>query len=571
MKIDSRVKKMKREYFSDKFKIEKWSDLKIELEKLLDYPINSSANLIDFWKKTSELNKIVEGTVAWLYIEMTCFSDKPEYKNAFNDFMKNIEAKSQPYKFKLNKKFYQSPFRNKLPKKYEHLNKLIANEIELFREKNIPLFVKEQKLAVKFREIAGNMIVVFQGEKKTIQQMQSYFENSDRKIREKAWRLVYKQYAKNGDKLNKLFDELKSVRVQIAKNAGFKNYRDFMHQAKGRFSYSPDDLKNLHKAVEKVIVPFLEKLNKERKVKLEVDVLRPWDFNVNINGEIPKAVNSAEELLKKGAKVLTAIDLDFGKEFEKMKTGGFIDAENRQGKAPGGYCYPLFEYGSSFIFMHTVGVARDVKTIIHEAGHAMHNMMSKDEPIINYVNKPSEVAELASMSMELISLDHWNKFYVDENILKIVKRNELCEKLKFLPWGVVVDAFQHWIYLNPKHTPKERSDYFSKLLDKYKIGGDWSGLEKEKAIRWMMQLHIFEIPFYYIEYVIAQLGAIAVYRNYKKNPQKTIGQYKNFLRTAYTKPVNEVYKSAGIKFDFSEKYISELLNFISKELERERI
>jgi oligoendopeptidase F len=217
--------------------------------------------------------------------------------------------------------------------------------------------------------------------------------------------------------------------------------------------------------------------------------------------------------------------------------------------------------------MHAVGTTRDVRTVIHEAGHAMHNMMERDEPIINYLIKPSEIAELASMGMELISLDHWSEFY-SEDILKIVKRNELLDKIKFIPWGVVVDAFQHWIYLNPAHTAKERSIYFSKLLKQYKIGGNWDGLEKEKAIRWMMQLHIFEMPFYYIEYVLAQLGAVAIYCNYKKNPQKTVEQYKNFLKAAYSKPVSQIYKTAGIDFDFSEKYILKLLNFIRKELER---
>lgn len=565
MKNNVELKKLKRKYFPDSFKIEKWQDLKIELEKLLNYETNSTKDLIEFWKKTSELYKIIEDTVAWLYINMTCHTDNKKYKDNFNSFMKNIEAKSQPYGFELNKKFYDSSFRVNLPKKYNHLNKIISNEIELFRKENVILFTKEQKLTVKFREIVGKMTVNFRGEKKTIQQMKVYLEDQDRNIREEAWRIICARYAKEEKRLNKIFDELKDIRVQISKNAGFKNYRDYAHQAKGRFLYSPNDLKKLHKAVEKVVVPFLEELNVERRTKLSLDVLRPWDFNVNISGEIPKAVKSVEELLEKTNKVLNEVDMDFGREFEKMRTNRLIDGQNRKGKAPGGYCYPIFELGSSFIFMHTVGVTQDIMTIFHEAGHAMHNMMTKDEPIINYISKPSEVAELASMSMELISLDYWDDFYPG-SISEIVKKDELLEKLKFLPWGVVVDAFQHWIYLNPNHSVEERNQYFSKLLNRFKIGGDWIGLEKEQAVRWMMQLHIFQWPFYYIEYVIAQLGAIAVYRNYKKNPIKTIEQYKKFLKLSYGKPVSEIYKVAGINFDFSEKYVTELMEFLKKEL-----
>lgn len=562
-----KIKRLRRKYFPENLKIEKWQDLKVEMDKLLNYEINSAKDLIEFWQKVSELDKIVEDKAAWLYIEMTRFSNNANHKKAFNSFMKNIETKRQPYRFELNKKFYDSLFRAKLPKRYEHLDKIISNEINLYRKENISLFIKEQKLAVEFREIVGKMTVSFRGREKTIQQMKVYLENQDRNVREEAWRIIFSRYAREGKKLNNIFDKLKNIRVQIAANAGFKNYRDYAHQAKGRFSYKPKDLENLHKTVKKVVVPFLEEVNGERKIKLNLENLRPWDFNVSINGDIPKAVNSPDELLKKTNKVLNSVDADFGREFKKMRMSRLIDAENRKGKAPGGYCYSIFELGSSFIFMHTVGVTRDVMTIVHEAGHAMHNMMSKDESIINYISKPSEIAELASMSMELISLDYWKEFYPGD-IFEIVKKDELMEKIKFLPWGIVVDAFQHWIYLNPNHDKKERSEYFSRLLSQYKIEGDWTDLEREKAIRWMMQLHIFQWPFYYIEYAIAQLGAIAIYRNYKKNPVKTIQQYKNFLKIAYSKPVAEVYKTAGIKFDFSEKYVSELMEFLKKELRK---
>lgn len=565
MKTDNSAQKLKRKYFPQAFAITTWENLRGEFEKLLACRIDSAEGLVEFWKKVSELDKIIEDEGAWLYIKMTCFADKTEYSEAFNRFTADIEANRQAYAFKLKQKFYASPFCADLPREYAHLKKIIANEIELFREENIPLFVQEQALGVKYRAITAQMTVVFQGEEKTVQQLAPYLESQDRGVREEAWRLLSGRYAQDQAALDKLFDELKELRVRMAKNAGFQNYRDYAHQAKGRFSYAPEDLLQLHAVVEKVIVPLVEEFNQERKTKLDLKTLKPWDFSVAPEGELPRPFATHAELVAKGTQAVADVDPLFGAELERMRHNGFIDAENRKGKAPGGYCYPLYEHGSSFIFMHAVGVRRDVETFVHEAGHAMHNLLSKEQPIFQYVNNPSEMAELASMGMELFSLEHWDRFYAPD-ILKIIQKSELMDKINFLPWGVIVDAFQHWLYLHPGHTAAERGQYFSELLDRFHIGGDWTGLEKEKALRWMLQLHIFQWPFYYIEYVIAQLGAIALYRNYRQDPKKTIEQYKNFLQLGYAKPVPEAYATAGIPFDFSEKYVAELADFLRDEL-----
>ncbi|KKP68640.1 MAG: Oligoendopeptidase, M3 family [Candidatus Moranbacteria bacterium GW2011_GWE1_35_17] len=558
-------KQLKRKYFSGDFEITNWKNLQIELEKLLSYKIDSKEDLINFWETVSELDKIVGDKGAWLYINMTRFSNNTEYRDAFNLFISEIAANSELYSFKLKKKFYDSQFSRELSSEYVHLKKIIANEIELFREENTPLFVAEQKLFVKYREIVSKMTAIYEGEEKTIQQLSLYLENNNRHVRQEAWQLMLGCYKKEQIRLDNLFDELKSIRVQIAQNAGFKNYRDYAHQAKGRFSYTPEDLLKFHETVEKVVVPLVEEFKKERKDKLGLEILKPWDMKVNVEGEFPNPFETHQDLIAKGIKTISQVDSLFGEELENMQKNGFIDAQNRKAKAPGGYCYPLFEQGSSFIFMNAVGIERDVTTFIHESGHAMHNMMSKEQAISQYLDMPMEVAELASMGMELISIDHWDNFY-KSGMSEIIIKKELIDKINFLPWEVAVDAFQHWIYLNPNHTAKERGEYFASLLDRFKIDGDWTDLEKEKAMRWMMQLHIFQLPFYYIEYAIAQLGAIAIYRNYRQNPQKAVEQYKNFLALGYTKPVSEVYKAAGIKFDFSQKYIAELMEFVKGEL-----
>ncbi|NLC30817.1 MAG: M3 family oligoendopeptidase [Candidatus Moranbacteria bacterium] len=555
----------KRKHFPQDFEITDWESLEKEYQKLINYQLDSKSKLVEFWEIVSELEKIIEDKVAWLYIDMTRFADNPEHRDAFGKFMSTIGLNSEKYFFKLKKKFYDCPFRAELPKEYEHLNKIIASEMEIFREENIELSVKEQKLISRYGEITSKMTVPFDGEEKTIQQLAMYFEDQDRSVRERAWKLTYNRYGQDKKELDDLFDELKAIRVQMAKNSGFDNYRDYAHKEKRRFSYTPEDLLKLHQTVEKIIVPLVEEFNDERREKLSIDTLRPWDFNVNINGETTKPFLNHQELIEKGIKVLSSVDSIFGDELKRMQAGGFLDIENRKGKAPGGYCYPLYDYNSSFIFMHAVGVRRDVETFMHESGHAMHNMLSKNNSIFQYTNNPSEIAELASMSMELISFDHWNYFYAPESLASI-RKDEIMNKVKFIPWGVTVDAFQHWLYTNPEHSVAQREEYFSELLDKFKIGGSWTGLEKEKAMRWMLQLHFFQFPFYYIEYVIAQLGAIGIYRNYRKDSQQAVKQYKEFLKLGYSKSVDEVYESAGIPFDFSEKYIEDLMDFVREEL-----
>lgn len=558
----------KRKYFAEDFEITTWESLEAELKKLLEIEIVSSEGLIEFWERVSELVKIVEDKAGWLYITMTRFADKSEHRDALNKFMSEIVAKNEPYQFELKKKFYNSPFRSELPQQYKHLSKIIANEIEMFREENVPLFVKEQELTSRYGELTSKMTVFFDGEEKTIQQMMAYLQNPDRAIREKAWKLILNRYAEDAQVLDELFDELKNLRVQIAKNAGFENYRDFVHKDKGRFSYSPEDLLKIHEVVEKVVVPFVSEFAKERAQKLGVETLKPWDFKVELDGELPKAFAGEKDFIEKGIATVAAVDPMFGIELERMWKNGFLDLENRKGKSPGAYCYPLYEQKSSFIFANSIGIRDDVRILVHEAGHSMHNLMSKGNAIYQYTNNPSEVSELASMSMELLSFGHWDNFYVSEFFGKI-RKSELMEKIKSLPWGVVVDAFQHWIYTNPDHTSEERGKYFSELLDRFKIDGDWNGLEKEKAVRWMMQLHIFGTPFYYIEYVMAQSGAFGVYRNYVSDPRKTIEQYKDFLKLGYSKSVPEIYQTAGVPFDFSEKYVAELVEFLRAELEKE--
>ncbi len=569
MYTTEKIIKKPRRFFSEKLDITKWKNVEREMKKLDSEEINSAEELIRFMEKIGELSDILSEEIAWRYITMTRFADKEEYAQKYNEFYAGIIAKAQPYDFKFNKKFYESPFRKELDaKKYAHLNKIISNEIELFREENIPLKVKEKELANKYGAAFSKLTVIYKEEEKTLSQLAPFLKDPDRKVREEVWNLRLNKIMEKRDEFNELFDEMKELRIQQAKNTGFDNYRDYMHQLKGRFSYTPDDIYKFHDAVEKVVMPFLKELTEERRKILKLETVRPWDTAVDLDGKILKPFKEIDEFIDKGIEILHTIKPEFGKRLNLMKNSEFLDLENRKGKAPGGYNYPLQETGAPFIFMNAVGLHRNVVTLLHEAGHAMHSFSMKDIKIGHYKDTPSEAAELASMSMEFISMDLWNEYYPDVEDFKKAKRDQLKGALSFLPWCMIVDAFQHWIYLNPNHSVEGREDFFASLMDRFNSGVDWMDLEEFKKNLWLFQLHIFEIPFYYIEYGISQLGALSVYRNYKKfGKEKALQKYEDFLKLGYTKPVKKLYETAGIKFDFSESYVKELVEFVKEELE----
>lgn len=562
---------MERLYYDEDFHVNDIGIIKNQLEILMKEELDGVEGLERFIDKYSELSAIVEETMGWKYIKMTRFADQDEYSRDFNEFYGTIVAEFNKQSFYINKKIYNSLHYKDLPdERYENYKLILKNEIEMFDEKNIPLQVKENELSNQYGEMISKIIIEFQGENYTISQMNKFLKDNDRSIREKAWKKIYSAIRERKPKFNDLFDELLKLRVQMAGNKKFQNYRDYMHKAKGRFSYTPEDLYKFHDSVEKVVVPFLREINREKEENLGLSSFRPWDKDASEDGRILKPFKDIEEFLEKGISALGDVKKEFGEKLRYMKERDFLDLENRKGKAPGGYNYPLSESGAAFIFMNAVGIHRDVVTLMHEAGHALHSFATKDERLMPYQDSPSEVAELASMSMEFLSMDKWDRFYQDEDDLKKAKKEQIIGALETFPWVMIVDAFQHWIYLNPEHSLEERDAKFRELMDRFNTGIDWNDLEYEKAIVWMRQLHIFEVPFYYIEYAISQLGAIGVYKNYKEDPEETLKKYEEFLALGYSKSIEEIYAAAGISFDFSEDYIRKLTEFLKNELEHLR-
>ena len=562
--------KIVRRFLPIKLNIDDWTALEPFFSQLVERKNETPEQLLKWLYDLSELEAIIEEHAGWLYIRMTCDTQDKKLTEAYTFFVEEISPKIAPYTDKINKKFIAEKQLHSLDAQYGNHIKSVENSIKLFREENIPLHsqlsVKEQQ----YGEIAGAMTVDVNGKTLTLQQAANFLKEPDRELRNKVYHLVVERRSQDRTRLDNLFNELISLRTTIAKNAGFDNYRDYKFVELDRFDYTAADCISFHSSVRDCIVPVLNDFMKDRKDKLKVASLKPYDLEVDPEGKKDlKPFEKGTEMLDMSIACFSEIDSYFGHVLNTLKTKGYTDLDSRIGKAPGGYNYPLYESGVPFIFMNASGSLRDVITMVHEGGHAIHSMLTADLEFIGFKELPSEVAELASMSMELISMEHWNHFFKNEDDLKRAKREQLENVIEALPWIACIDAFQHWIYLNPNHSIDERTNQWKKLiLDFTSSEVDWSEDQKALEAMWQKQLHLFEVPFYYIEYGMAQLGAIAVWRNYKKNPVQAIQQYKDALQLGYTKSIPEVYLAAGIRFDFSENYIHELVEFVREELKK---
>ena len=564
------ILKKEKKYIPQNLEI-KWENLEPIFTELQNRTIRSVEDLEQWLRDRSELEAALEEDFAWRYIRMTCDTTNEELLQSFQYFATEIEPKIAPLNNELNKKLMDSPFKKQLNKeKYFILLRGIKKSLELFREENIPLQTELQVEQQKYQSITGSMSVFIDDKEYTLEQAAVFLKDLNREKRQQVWEKITFRRLQDKEQLDTLFNHLKTVRHQVALNAGFEDFRDYMFQALGRFDYTPHDCYKFHEAIETEIVPILREQAEKRKAALGLETLKPWDTEVDISGKPAlKPFQSGEELIGKSIRCFNNINPDLGEKLNTMREYGLFDVESRKGKAPGGYNYPLAETGAPFIFMNSAGTFRDLTTMVHEGGHAIHTFLTAGLELNDFKHCPSEVAELASMSMELISMDNWNVYFENEEDLKRAKRDQLVDVLKTLPWVAIVDQFQHWIYTNPDHTTEQRTEAWTQIYEQFGAGFvDWGEHREAEQNLWQKQLHIFEVPFYYIEYGMAQLGAIAVWKNYKENPEKGLQQYLDALKLGYTKTIKEIYETAGIKFDFSAGYVKELAAFVKAEMDK---
>ena len=561
----------KRKYFNKDFTLTDWASLEPLFQELLAEEPSGLAELEAFLEKVSELEAIVGEDRAWRYIHMTLDTTNEDYAQAFQYYTTEILPHLSVYSDKLNRKIASHPEFEKLnPQKYITYTRSLKREIELFREENIPLATQTENLGQKYSSIMGKMTIEHEGNTLTIQQAGKLLESQDRSLRKSIWEKVTNRRMEDTEELDDIMDQMIALRHQMAQNAGYDTYTQYMFDNMMRFDYQLEDTHKFHEAVETIVTPIYQELLEERREKLGLDSLRPWDTAVDIFGDNPlEPFSTGEELLDKSQHVLKQLRSELSGMLGHMREIGFLDVESRVGKAPGGYNYPLAESGVPFIFMNAAGTHRDVTTLLHESGHAIHSIVTKDISLNALKRTPSEVAELASMSMELLALDYYDAYYDDPAEMIRAKKDQLKGCMTVFPWVAIVDAFQQWMYNNPEHSREERKEHFLSLMKRFMGDSvDWSGYEAAKAYRWHRQLHIFEVPFYYIEYAIAQLGALAVWRNYKQDPGKGMEGYLKALKMGYKRPIPEIYQAAGIRFDFGVAYMREQMQFCLEEYKK---
>jgi oligoendopeptidase F len=560
-----------RHFLPEGFVVTDWNSLEPYFRKLEDRPLDTRAELEKWLLDMSELEAVLSEDISWRQIKMTCDTENKSLEEAFNYFCLEIQPKIQPYADRLNKRLIENPHTQELdPRDYFSYLRSVRKRIELFRESNIPLFAESSVLGQQYGMISGKMTVEMGGQEYTLQQAAKFLESPDRAVREEVYRKIQTRRGQDKDSLNDLYSKLIDIRNRIGLNAGFSNFRDFKFEDLGRFDYTKEDCFRFHDAVKEYVVPLVNKINEKKRKKLGLDTLRPWDVEAEPAGIKPlRPFTNGDDLLTKTIACFNRLNPFFGDCLQTMLKMGRFDLESRKGKAPGGYNCPLAETGAPFIFMNASGQMGDLTTMVHEGGHAIHSFLTHPLRLSAFKEYPMEIAEVASMSMELFSMDHWDIFFEDKNDLARAREHQLERVITIFPWIATIDKFQHWIYENPYHTLEERKEKWLEILKEFSSDSvDWRGLGPYREYGWQKQLHLFEVPFYYIEYGIAQLGALGLWMQYKRNKEKALSHYMQALSLGATRTLPELYDAAGLKFNFAKEQIKQLMDFVGEEMEK---
>lgn len=568
MNYSADIKKLPRKFLPEDFVIKDWQSLEPYFKNLDERSLGTVAELEQWLKDASELEAVISEDACWRQIKMTCDTENKQLEEAFNFFMMEIQPMIQPYADKLNKKLLACPHLSSLDQsKYFTYLRNVKKNIELFREENIQLNAELNVMQQQYGVIAGKMTVQVNGQEYTLQQAAKFLEDPDRKLREEVYRKINERRLQDKEELNTLFSNLLEKRHRVALNAGFANYRDFRFKELGRFDYTKDECYQFHEAVKLHVMPLVNQIYEAKKKKLGLDTLRPWDVEAEPAGIQPlRPFKTGEELTEKTIACFRGLKTFFADCLQKMKAMGHLDLESRKGKAPGGYNCPLAESGAPFIFMNAAGTLDDVTTMVHEGGHAIHSFLSHNLELTGFKEYPTEIAEVASMAMELFSMDKWDVFFDNADELKRAKEQQLERVITIFPWIATIDKFQHWIYENPVHTEEDRAGKWMEILNEFSSPIlDVQGLDEYRRYGWQRQLHLYEVPFYYIEYGIAQLGAIGLWQQYKQNPANAVNNYITALSLGGTRTLPELFKAAGLDFNLSPGYIKGLMEFVKKE------
>ena len=558
---------------ADDFNATSWNDLEPVTTNLLERTVENVDDLESLFKDISDMAEHVSEAGARLYIGMTCDTENEDKQSAFMSFVENIRPKMSEVSNKIDLKIASLDFLESLPERYDLILRSMHNSIEIFREENIPLSVECTRLSTEYQKITGAMTVEFDGMERTMPQMRKFLESNDRDIRRLAWTKVRKRRMVDSERISEIMDDLVRIRHTIAINSGFENYVDYAFRSMERFDYTPNDCLAFHEAVAIHCMPLIHSINEERRNGFGYDKLMPWDVNEksgdspDIFGRPPlQPFEEVDDLVSTTSKIFHLLSPELGAMFDRLIEGNVLDLDSRKGKAPGGYQYNLEKTGLPFIFMNASGQQGDVETMIHEAGHAFHTMYCSHHELIQDRNYPIEFAEVASMSMELLTQPYWDEFYDSKETSDRARKMHLEAIIGLLAWICRIDAFQHWMYSNPSHTREERSKTWLDLREKYGPRTDWSGFEEDESLFWQTQGHLFGAPFYYIEYGIAQLGALQIWMTQLKDPEKALNDYANAMKLGNTRTLPHLFRSADIRLSFDKEHIGNLVGLVKRSL-----
>jgi len=530
--------------------------------------VQTTAELEAWLMDWGELSAFLDEEGSRRYIAMTCHTDDAAAERAYLDYVEQIEPRTKPRQFELCQRYLEHPERGELsPERYGVFDRSTRVAAELYRDENVPLETEEACLGQQYQKLMGGLTVPYQGEERTLTQMAPVLEEPDRAKRQEAWELVARRRLQEAEQLDTLFDQLLDLRWRIAVNAGFESPREYIFRRLGRFDYTPEDCQRFHDAVEIVVVPLLRRLQARRREQLGLEELRPWDLAVDSRGRPAlRPFRGGEELVQKTQSIFDRLDPGLASDFRQLSEHRLLDLDNRKGKAPGGYQSALAEARLPFIFMNAVGLQTDVETLLHEAGHAFHALACVEEDFYAYRSTiPMEFCEVASMSMELLGNEFLEVFYSDSEARR-ARKLHLEGIIKVLGWIATIDAFQHWIYTHRNHTPAARVEAWMEILARFEGDVVWEGVEDARARLWHRQLHLYLYPFYYIEYGIAQLGALQIWARSCEDRGEALLAYRRALAMGGSQPLPALFEAAGCRFDFSETTVRPLVERVETEL-----
>jgi len=552
------------------FKDAAWEDVLPYYEELASRPLDVG-NVEEWLADWSLFESLLSEAASLANFEYTCDTANPDREAAQLRFGTQITPRAQEQRVRLQARLVELGY---MRPGLETMVERFRNQMDLFDEANVPLFSELSELTTQWNKVNGAMTVVWEGEEKTPAQLLPFLASNDRDVREHAFRLRAQPYIEQRDVLAGIFDRMYDLRQRVAKNAGFANYRDFAHREKNRFDYTPEDCMRFHVAVEEAVLPAVERINERRRRRMGLETLRPWDTSVDAKGRPPlKPFEDIRGLIDPAAPVFSHLHPDFRDYYKAMDDAKLLDLDNRKGKAPGGYSTTLAFRKQPLIFMNAVGVDDDVRTLLHESGHAFHSFEAAHQPLLFQRHPGFEMAEVASMSMELLASPFIGKesggYYSNDDAKR--SHADLLEGIiLFFPHCASVDAFQHWIYLDEAGRDAAARD--RKWLDlRRRFEGtsvDWTGLDTERIARWYQQPHFFASPFYYIEYGIAQLGALQVWRNSLRDPKEAVRKYREALALGATRPLPDLFQAAGARLIFDTEGMRELVIMVEEELDK---